>query len=544
MATTYKGVKILTAALIYGAAGVTLWFQRTGPAWVQVVDFAEVAAQTLACTAEMAGDGSTNVLWRIPIWEPDWSVTNEWGGHASVTIQDDGPSWGADGTYIFSERNYGSADYSYYFGNPAAQLIGGAFDIYTNSSSALWALIDCGPAGASWSGAGLLGYHGPIAWALYGAGTLGKFAPAWMTITNGTMWEPQRDYPEHRFIHDENGIIQTSSAAPNYYKAWPMTNTVGTTCPARVRHYSPRRLTIQTNAIGATMDLAMIQGIRAYVHQASSDGSFIGPTNAALDYDGVAEFPRVATSAWLRVYETWATNKYATTNGYYSTNGLPPGTTNWITVTNWQPNAGIVATTNELAWLYAVLYRLRDSRHDGSAGTGWIWANTGVGATLDDAYANLAASFPTGAVSVNGPWGGPPANFIRAFTNSGNVNASAVIITNVYRASGLWTGAVKNAEWMLRNDNNAGSYGWPSTTKLVFDNTNGGPPTSNLWHLFDTQANIGTQTVSAVIGDFALPPKPPDAIGTIYGWAVGDCDAILRWTQPACTQDVFDARFP
>jgi hypothetical protein len=324
-----------------------------------------------------------------------------------------------------------------------------------------------------------------------------------------------------------------------------MTNTVGTTCPARVRHYSPRRLVMHTNAIGATMDEAMITGIRAGVLALGSDGTlpyFIGPTNAAGDYDGVADLPLVSTSAWWGAYYTWSTNKYATTNGYYSTNGLPPGTTNWITVTNWQPNAGIVATTNELAWLYAVLYRLRDSRHDGAVGTGYSWADSALGATLADAYNNLAAGFPTSGVT--GPVSYPPANHIRAFTNGGQIQVSATVITNVYRASGLWTGAVKRAEWMMLNDNNAASYGWAGSTKLVFTNANGGPAASNLWHLFDTQSNVGTQTVSAVIGTFTLPPQPPTEDGTIYGWAVGDCDAVLRWTQPACTQAVFEARFP
>jgi hypothetical protein len=300
-----------------------------------------------------------------------------------------------------------------------------------------------------------------------------------------------------------------------------------------VRHYSPRRLTIQTNAIGATMDLAMIQGIRAYVHQASSDGSFIGPTNAALDYDGVAEFPRVATSAWLRVYETWATNKYATTNGYYSTNGLPPGTTNWITVTNWQPNAGTVATTNELAWLYAVLHRLRDSQADGIVGTGYLWYDSVLGATIDDAYAKLVSRFPGTNIYPSGPAAYAPRNLIEAHTNGGQVLMTVEIVTNVYRVSGLWTGAVKRAEWMMRCNGGVG-----------YTNANGGPPTSNLWHLFETQSNVGTQTITAVIGQMALPPKPPNAIGITYGWELSDCDAILRWTQPACTQNVFEARFP
>jgi hypothetical protein len=525
MATTYKGVKILTAALVAGAAGVVLWFERSGPAWVHTVDFAEVAAQTIECTGELAGDGSTNVLWRIPIWEPDWSVTNSWGGYASVTVVDDGPSWLGEGTYVFAGRLYGSA----------ALLTGGAFDVYTNASDRDWALIDCGPAGASWTRAYSDGYKGPMGW-VFNRNTISyKFTAAWYPITNGIMWETTRYTPLYRFIHNNNGIIQTNSAFPNYYKVWPWTLTFGTTCPARVRYYSPRRLTMHTNAIGATIDEAMITGIRAGVLALGSDGTppcFIGPTNAAGDYDGVADFPKVSTSAWWGAYYTWSTNKYATTNGYYSTNGLPPGTTNWITVTNWQPNAGIVATTNEQAWLYAVLHRLRDSRHDGAVGSGYLWQGQAAGATLDDAYATLQSNFPDNPI-VAGPAPMPPQNTIRAYTNSGQITVFAVIVTNVYRVSGLWTGAVKTAEWMMRCNGGVG-----------YTDANGGPPTSNLWHLFDTQSNVGTQTVSAVIGDFALPPKPPTEDGTTYGWVLSDCDVILRWTQPACTQAVFEARFP
>jgi hypothetical protein len=192
-----------------------------------------------------------------------------------------------------------------------------------------------------------------------------------------------------------------------------ITNTPAGVDPARVRHYSPTVLKVYTNTIMTQADqraigevygfgIPFVYGVRptlAYDTGATTPGLlyvgppsfatyFIGPTNIGSTYDGATNLAPVAGSAWAGTYICWTTGKYVTvTTNTWSNSITGATTTNVQTYTNanmggggtvLSPFTGFQVNTNELAWHYSALYRLRDSLHATTAGAGTTWAVTNL----------------------------------------------------------------------------------------------------------------------------------------------------------------------
>jgi hypothetical protein len=555
--SNYKGVAV-AAGLV--AAGALLWFERPNKAHVTATDAAELCAGVCDRTAELNGNATgAGALWYTREWSIDYSITNSWGGYTSFVVNVTAPSPSPNGIYLFWKRVKGSIALSP--GN--GSLVGDTIDVYTNRAkvSGVWRyLFDCGPAGAS---------------------TQTKYPRSWVFAKNYNPFDSSVTSAV-QFVADyyipSGGDITTT----NFY-AWatdPFSDTLSqiptvagyhftltgvTNAPTRARSISPRTLKAYTNAIGITFDQSTIAAIRAslatnadytLINRRSPTYSayFIGPTNDAANYDGLAELPLVATSQWLTVYTNWISGSDSPTNTY--TNA----------------HLGKFVTTNELSWHYSALYRLRDST---CAVTGGEWTNryiqgNATWATSDPvggfaaAYADLQTKWafnPEVYGCSSGVGGHLPTTYFTCWTGAGTPTRQYSVIMYVtavkFTADDIYTNVPCRREFMVSVPDVTGSLytspggGNPIPKKPAYwTDVN---PTTNLWYRWSTNAtstmlsSTSSVYVGAIPSTYVLPPlsdlDTSTTDGDWRGWDSTSQLCVLRWSQRACTNATFDGRY-
>ena len=399
--------------------------------------------------------------------------------------------------------------------------------------------------------------------------------PAWYSITNKYFWAFTATYPPD-FFNEATGKYKTGGISADGAVNVTLSTSAGDT--NRVRSYNPTTLHVYTNTILLTFDQREITGIRSTLSALLNVSSlaaayFIGPTNSGATYDGVSNFPLVCTSAWRTVYTNWSLENTVKTNVNWFTNSIAHVWTNSTVVYN-NANKGIFATTNELAWHYSALYRLRDmamatgvasNRYKYAQGSysDPTWGGSGIpdgshcAAGHAAAYANLVANWDSARIYTND--GTSARNVLYISTENGSFDeyyipaeysATAEVSEARYAVYGLYTNVACSQNWMVYSHTGQTVHRYlPLWGQAIrwFDYT--GQVEDGCWSMWgqDGPASVLSSTSTASLGTLTLPPITDLAISNTtdaVGWYDDNSAVILRWQQRACSNSIFDGRFP
>ena len=334
--TQYKGLVWIASAII-AAGGGTLWFESTNRLpMVHAVDVAELAAKVVEISGEYAGGTNIPKIWTMNEWSIYTNATtNAWGGYQSFTRSIVGYN-PLDGVYLFQKRSVPSEIKFTYPGNTNAKpvsLQSAMWDVYTNSTKQYSGYTAC----------------------IYDGGP-------------GVGWFYQMQAPI-------GALTALSGPYSNLTSTLAVTSVIyPTSGPSRVRYFYPATNLVYTNTISLMPQRATIFAITNALKTVANHGEpncFVGPTNANATYDGGTNFPPVWGSAWYTNYISQA-NRVCASN-------LP------------------FITTNELAWHYSALYRMRDQQVTVNVTNAVFFVKTGYSTvSYENAYAALVTAWNGG----------------------------------------------------------------------------------------------------------------------------------------------------
>ena len=227
------------------------------------------------------------------------------------------------------------------------------------------------------------------------------------------------------------------------------------------------------------------------------------------------------------------------------------------------PNESIFSKTNELAWHYSAMYRLRDMLTTASATksqnirfTGTyiesVWTpgyptamQTANGHT--QCYNQISAAWPSGGISY--PAFSHSAGIVISSDtfpgtpgppyNPAGYHVYIDICTSLWTVANVYTNVAREIDWM--------NYGTDAYVNHYHDY--GIPIYKNAWKVYeqDTIGSTIAPTTTVWLGAMVLPPLN-DITTTNYtdsaGWTCDMVDAVMRWQQRACSNSIFDARYP
>ena len=496
--TQYKGLVWIASGII-AAGGGALFFESTNRLpMVHAVDVAELAAKVIEISGEYAGGTNIPKIWTMTEWSIYTNaVTNGWGGYDSFTRSIAGYA-PLNGTYIFVKRALPSA---IAFPCPGQTnlitmsdgLQTAYYDVYTNSTTQ---------------------FSGYIA-AIYDGGP-------------GVGWFSQYQAPI-------GWVTPISGPYSNITETLALT---GITYPGagtnRQRYFYPATNIVYTNTIGLMPQRATIFAITNALKIVANHGGptcFVGPTNADATYDGVTNFPPVWGSAWYtnyvaQVYRVCASN-------------LP------------------FITTNELAWHYSALYRMRDQQVTVNLTNAAFFVTSGFSTdSYENAYAALVTAWNGGSPSAPneaspGDFHYAPGVYLYKYSSYGSYRVTLCVCTGQMYVEGLWTGTPKSVEWYINP-----KYGEDDSDYAYISTFNGYETASysNAWTFIGKSGiNNDASVVSPYFGGWTLPPfSDIDASEYSVGWTCGvqaylywpTMRAVIRWQQTTCTNAIFDGRYP
>lgn len=204
------------------------------------------------------------------------------------------------------------------------------------------------------------------------------------------------------------------------------------------------------------------------------------------------------------------------------------------------PDESNFVKTNELAWIYSALYRLRDAEYAAVPFTNWYFYDISCSATtIAGAYAQVQSDFASGLHQGYGVWGNP-GTWIKTENIGGAYPYRVTIYIQIakFSVNNLYTNVSKNVEWYA-------NVGLPAVAWQggVF-NAYGSPVSvTNVYKLVDTQNSVATQSVTSVYNSFQMPPLSDAIEGETVGYLLDDIVPVCRWQQRACTDAIFDGRY-
>ena len=229
------------------------------------------------------------------------------------------------------------------------------------------------------------------------------------------------------------------------------------------------------------------------------------------------------------------------------------------------PNESMFIKTNELAWHYSALYRLRDTINpNGSYSNRFFFFQSSALSTIAAAWGRVQAVFlagPSGGTYDAFGSGNPQlyplfgaayqqrwdaADMIQTtmstyYDTSGwhtNYTVNVFMQTSSFQTSQICTNVPKTVEWYA----NVSS---PPAAGSIFSEYGTPVSVTNVWKLVDTQAGITTRSVTTVYDSWpTFPPLTDAVVGQTKGYGMNGMTSVLRWQQRACNTPKFEGKYP
>jgi len=396
------------------------------------------------------------------------------------------------------------------------------------------------------------------------------YVVAGLLATGGLLWF--EDTTRGPVITAESMAELGAGAAQVQYESWGMLVT-NRSYPARSNIWVINEWSLAngvwtnlyvTNTISIRPSAPILDAIRAAIMNAvtftnysygvfgvTDRGVFIGPTNRDSTYDGVKQYEDSRTNFTMRDYypDPFLLVK---TSAWYSTFLTNVS----VCVSSNRP----WVTTNECAWLYSAMYRLRDMQIYPLKVQAERWKVHYVCNTWSECYAAATVDWNSGdpiagyVISKADNYSQPGGRIVKFDYGTYGKGLSLYMCRCVYALPPQYPLPAR-VEWMITACTNFYIQYSPDVIGHLQFHNYGTQVNLHEWKTWYTTALIDGTSTSTVVGAWELPslsdvPDPAPGENASAGWASTRYEydnrgvtAILRWQQPACTNAIFDGRY-